>query len=332
MDDSRERYYRPSGAVPFVGTLLMLGCGLLTAAVMSFLYAAIDLYNPILFITILMTVVCGGVIGGGLSFGVTLGNVRNPLYVKLIAVIIGLAAVYLTWMFYIWLVLRSQPIFAVAAGLQQPELVYEPAEMLSVMQAIAGVGLWGVKNLTPTGVVLYAIWLGEALILLGFTYSVGTRQEAPYCEQCGRWTQQMSDACRFPEIDQNLLCTSLEDGRWERLEQWKTEPISPQSHLRGDLYLCPACTETTCLSLRHLQTVVKKGDIQERSRTVIQWLYIPRDVALGLLAPLEDETEQNSDAPAAAGNIDDLGDDEDDDDDESSADEQDGGTEPFGRR
>ena len=50
MSSQADRDYRPSGKIPFVGTAAMLLVGTLVALLVSFIYALISRYNPLIYI------------------------------------------------------------------------------------------------------------------------------------------------------------------------------------------------------------------------------------------------------------------------------------------
>ena len=103
MSDNTDRYYRPSGRIPFFGTVLMLALGTLVALISSFIYAVISRYNPIIYIQFFVTLGFGAVMGITVNSVGYKMKVRNRFFAVLISMVIGMLGLYFAWVWYIWM-------------------------------------------------------------------------------------------------------------------------------------------------------------------------------------------------------------------------------------
>lgn len=292
MELSAERYYRNSGAVPFAGTLLMIVLGMVAGAVLSFGYALLCRYNPLIYLTFLGTLVFGAGVGGAVRIGARTGKVRNRLFVIIVAAAISLISLYLTWVWYIWLLMRQMlPGFPV---------VFDPVAVGQFIQAIAEDGVWSMRGWEPTGWQLYAIWGVEALIVTIVGVKIGAGDTIPFCEPCNEWTAGGEQSLLLAYRDPAEVRRDLENERYEILDDLRREPADPANALHATIYRCPKCRDSNYLSVVH--TVVatnRKGETETSSTPVVTNLRIPEDLVLHLESPAGDiETVE---VPVAAG-------------------------------
>jgi hypothetical protein len=151
VENLDERYYRDSGAAPLFGTVLMMGCGIVAATVLSFIYGFVAYWNPFVYVTVVATGLFGLGVGIAVNVGATLGKVRNPLYARLVGVTMGLLSLYLCWAFYLYAVLKANPELCPIVGLQQAEFFFDPSQMYALIQWIGDNGMWSMFGGTPKG-------------------------------------------------------------------------------------------------------------------------------------------------------------------------------------
>lgn len=295
MSSLGERYYRDSGAVPFAGTLLMMGCGVVAAGVLSIVYGFLDYYNPLIYVTGIGTVVLGIGTGGAITFGSTLGKVRNRMYARIVGVVVGCLTVYLAWVWYLWAAQMDLRELHEAIGLRQAELSFDPSRMLELIKLIADNGLWSIFGANPTGLVLYALWLVEAGLILGFTVMVAAGNDSPFCEPCNEWTDDDENVVVLQNTGHAELVRDLEDEQYEVLDRLRTEALDPNDCLLVTLHTCPNCDESNYLSITHVLTTVNKKDEEEKAETeVIKNLWIPADLVelLKTAVPTDEATSE----------------------------------------
>ncbi|OGX87521.1 hypothetical protein [Hymenobacter coccineus] len=205
-------YHQPSNKMPLSGALLFLVGGAAAAAVLALVYIYAIWYIPFIYINV---VLCGGF---GLLLGVALarlaraGKLRSPRGVGALAAVVALGAVYLEWGVYLTMLFGTETPTAAAdsdvaskvvssAGLSvastsfSPSLfatiLAEPAHMWNAMRQINETGTWSLKSATPSGLLLWAIWLIEAAIIVGGAYLVAVAQAGePFSEATDTWADE----------------------------------------------------------------------------------------------------------------------------------------------
>lgn len=268
MSSQPDRYYRNSGAVPFKGTLLMLVAGTLTAAVLSFIYALVDHYNPFIYVTFLATLVLGGGIGGAVYGAARSGAVRSRPFVMLVAFTMGLLGTYLAWVWFVWILARWDT----------QAIVLDPLGMLHIMSVLGENGVWTIRGNTPTGFVLYAVWLVEAVAIVGCATMCAAAEFVPYCEACGRWTESLGEPFVLTSADRDRLRTDLEDERYAVLDERLTPDINPADCVHVTVHRCPNCTESNYLSASHITVTQSKDNTEVKTNDFVKHLCVPEAV------------------------------------------------------
>lgn len=267
MNEVADRYYRATGAVPFVGTMLMLGIGLVAAVVLSFVYALIDHYNPFVYFTALATFGLGVGCGWAVKYGARLGKVRNTFFCSLVGAVIGLTAAYFSWVWYLVAIFDFQG------------FTLDPLMILAVMQGIAAAGAWSIFGVTPTGWGLYSIWMLEAGIIVYFATRRAGDFANPYCEYCGLWTKDRTLDWSLKTTDAAVLRRELEEERYEALDALRGQAADPGDCLRIRLDACPHCQDSNYVTLsRVVTTVNSKGNVETTSTDVVRYLRIDTEL------------------------------------------------------
>ncbi len=295
MESNPARYYRPSGAVPVVGTIMMQLFGAAAAFMLGGLYAAADLYSPSVWLTGFAVFFFGAGVGFAVRVGAKIGKVRNHGFVLLLGLVIGLLAVYVAWVIYIHLFFRRLNVPGIWA--------WSPGQILVIMKTFAANGIWSMKSWTPTGWALYAFWIAEALCVVLLSVAVAASDETPYCDYCGVWTKKQKDVASFALADPEHLKTELEEERYELLDKLHSQPAHPKNCLKASIHCCPRCEDSDFLTVSH-SVVTVDGDGKESTNetALVKQLRVPRDVAehlveLGQLpnVPLEDSASAPED-------------------------------------
>jgi len=310
MNDTHEltelpdRYYRPSGAVPVMGTLTMLFGGMAASVILGFFAALINRYFPYVIALLAVTLGYGAGVGAAVRFSAKIAHVRHPGFTRFVAFVVGLFAVYTAWVWYLWV--HTQPGLNV---LQQVGIVLgwftQPGAIVNVMQFIAGQGAWSVFGWTPKGGVLYAIWTFEALMYISFAVAIAVNPALTYCEACRCWTKRNEKLAHMPLTDFAALKTDLEAERYEVLDELRSQPCDMNNRLDIGAATCPYCTTTSFLTVSHV-TVGNdgNGNPTENSEPVVQHLIVPREIADRMAVPVTPQpaaatTESGEDASEA---------------------------------
>lgn len=298
MSTAGERYYRSSGAVPVGGILFAFGVTLGAVVVLAFLYALLDYFNPIVYLTFLATIGFGVVGGRILKAALVSGKVRNRLVSMVLSVMLGLLAVYATWVSFIWILAKQD-------GMDL--LVFSTTELIEIMGLISEQGLWELKGgVKPTGLALQAFWLIEALIIVGGVVSPFLEAEVPYCEECSQWSHADVTNANFALPDNpDQLVRDLEDERYESLYRLGELPSDPADCLKAVVSSCPGCDARWLTVSRIVVTQNAKGEIQTKETALVRNLVVPlseADALLALTGPaplleLPDELQSDGETP-----------------------------------
>jgi len=292
---NEELYYRPSGGVPLMGTLLTMVLGCLGGAVLSVIYALVNHYNPFIYFTIIATVMFGAGCGACTVFGLTIGKVRNRGTNALAGLFVGFVSLYLSWVWYLYLVSSE----AIGQGV----FFFDSMAMLGFMQTLAENGVWEMFGVVPTGIALYIIWFLEALIVLIPSAFIAWTADSPFCESCNKWTdeKECQISFRLPEEPEKFQ-ESLEAGDFRPLFELSLSNIEPAC-LHAKIHRCEGCEESTWLELEIAQLFVDdNGEMKSTKTPFLTYLQIPRVQAEALLAltaetaKIDNESELSPDA------------------------------------
>ena len=127
MSDNQDRYYQPSGTIPFYGTVLMLALGTLSALILSFVYAVISRYNPLIYIQFFVTLGFGVAMGVSVKAVGHMMKVRNRFFAILISLVIGAIGIDFAWVWYIYML----------TGWNADLLLFNPVATWSIIQELA---------------------------------------------------------------------------------------------------------------------------------------------------------------------------------------------------
>jgi hypothetical protein len=267
MSDQADRYYRPSGKIPFVGTAAMLLVGTLVALLVSFVYALISKYNPLIYIQFFVTLGFGIILGVSVNMIGHMCKVRNQFFMTLIAMVIGCLGLYFAWVWYIYIVL----------GWDRESLVFDPSETLKFMQMFGQVGLWEIKGGRPTGWGLYSCWILEALVILWMCYAAGSSMETPFCEFCNCWTEKKG-ALPLQAGDIAALTEALEEEEYEIIPKLAGGEIAPNDFLLAQCWACPKCQESGYMNVSTVKIVQGKEGPETKTDVVIPAIAVPHSV------------------------------------------------------
>jgi len=295
MDE--ELYYRPSGGVPLLGTLLTMALGCLGGAVLSVIYALINHYNPFIYFTIIATGLFGAGCGACTVFGLTIGKVRNRGTNALAGLFVGFVSLYLSWVWYLFLVSRE----AFGQGI----FLFDSMAMIGFMQVLAENGVWEMFGVVPTGIALYLIWGLEALIVIVPSVYIAWTADSPFCESCNKWTDEKEClvSFRLPE-DAAKLQESLESEDFLPLFDLSLSNIEPAC-LHAKVHRCEGCEQSTWLELEIAQLYMDdNGEMKSTQTPFLTYLQIPRVQAEALLALTPDTAKIQNDPESSLGEID----------------------------
>jgi hypothetical protein len=277
-------YYKPSNKMPPAGILALLVGGVAAALLLALVYIYAVWYIPFVYINFLLCLGFGLGLGAVLAVLVRLGKLRSPGAVGVLALLIGLVAVYLEWGVYLTLIFNTESTGAGADADTSTsfslslfiDIMTHPGAMWLAMQKINETGTWSLKSSTPSGVFLGVIWVIEAIIILGGTYLMAKAQATePFSETSNEWATEetLPHPLTFAQ-DAATTRTALETGQFHHLApHTSAETEAPFARLK--LHSAPNDHNCRYLTLENVTTTLdKKGKATQSTTTVVQHLAI----------------------------------------------------------
>ena len=277
-------YYQPSRKMPLGGVFTFLLGGVVVAAVLALVYIYAVWYIPFVYINFILCIGFGVVLGAVLAQLVRMGKLRHPAAVGGLALLVGLAAVYLQWAIYLTLLLNSETTgtgssadtttsFSISMFVG---LLTHPGFMAEAMKQLNETGSWSLKGSTPSGVFLALIWVLEAVIILGATYFIAQAQASePFSEVSQEWADEET----LPQTvayaaDPAATRTALETGRFEHLAPYASQ-AGEDRFARVKLHTAPNDPACHYLTMQNVtRTLDKKGKPTEATASIVQHLAI----------------------------------------------------------
>ncbi len=242
----------------------LLGLPLLALASAAYSYIAV--YIPIA--GILTILILGGyVFATGLTLSM-LGKVakcRSRGTMLLLGLGGGLVSLWLAWVFFLYAMINRTD----GASVELMELILNPGVMWTVICGIGDNGWYTISTFTPSGVVLWAFWTIETLIIVGGATLIAPTgiDNEMFCEACDRW-------CAVKETKHLKIEGDLTRAKVEAIDvqQLFTLPKSDAKILpsiRMELLECPSCAKNRGLRfVRLIKEVDKDGKVTEKSETL----------------------------------------------------------------
>jgi len=287
-----DRYYKHSGTVPPLAIVKALLLGILAAVPLAFVYAYIIVYLPIISVlTFLLTAGFGAMVGFAVGKVMHSGKVRNNTAALAAAIPVGLFALWISWVAWVYAVLHRGD-SPVEVGVL--DLVFSPAGLWKVIGLINDKGAWSLKGATPTGGILWAMWAGEAAIIVGCVLLVAhTMVHDPFCEACDRWCEEHKSFAVVGPTHKDVLVPRLEQSDYGIL----TELAGPEgdAYTQLDLHQCSQCQGNAALTATRVTMKLKKGKQEKEEKVLLRHLILsPSDLAivkekLARTAPVQEE-------------------------------------------
>ena len=282
-----DRYYRNSGAVPFGGMLRMLALGGLAATILSLVYSLATYYLPSVKLHFVLTIGFGVLMGFVVRQCALAGKIRNRAYCSLVGLAIGVLTLYTAWVWFLWILFGYQV------------FVFDPAGILSLIQAFGENGLWEMNGRMVGKWELYGAWILEAATILIASTVTAASIDKPFCEHCQAWTEAADQLALLPLADEHQLRQDLEYEEYAALVTPRLAEFDPADCLHATVMKCPHCRDTTFLTVARVVTTPTKDGQNVQRTEFIKHLIVPREVTGRLLAGPEPDSLQDQ-SPATA--------------------------------
>ncbi|MEK6285798.1 MAG: hypothetical protein AABO57_08665 [Acidobacteriota bacterium] len=159
---TKGTYYAHSGRAPVGGLVVAIAGGAVVASLLAAVYAYFDALIPFVYLNMVAAVVVGSVAGVVTGKLLVRGLVRNNLTAALAGTAVAVVALYVAWAAWPGAILDKP-----GADVGFVHLLTSPASLWATIHAINRHGAWKLSGSTPTGLVLWIAWAGEAAIIVG---------------------------------------------------------------------------------------------------------------------------------------------------------------------
>ena len=254
------------GSALFIGPVLAL----IATVVLAIVYSYIDVYSPIAgYISLLFV--------GGFAFGlmmsvnriVLLAKCRSQAFATLFGFGTGGLALYLSWVVFVY-ALMSRYDETFEAGML--DILLSPSDLWATILHINETGWYSIRSATPSGMVLWAFWGVEAILVVGGATLGGMTalNGAVFCERCNAWCDddEVSPRLRLPEGELDPAVVAVEVSALEAL------PAAAQNenpHLMLSMKKCVKCER---MATARLQLITYEadddGDVTEETEVLSQ--------------------------------------------------------------
>jgi hypothetical protein len=269
-------YYKPSGQLHPAGLALAVLGGLAIAVLAGVAYGYLVVYIPLAgWVTFLLSAGLGAAIGAGTSQLLKIGKVRNPSLSMAVVVSVTLVGYYVSWGAWLKALLGrgdiDVPLF---------QLLSSPGDMWGAIKTINESGGVNIAGFTPSGGVLWGLWVVELLIIFGaaIMLSMAAGLNRPFCERCRRWCDGSVVALLEPGYDNidAALRSRLEAKDFDALAELGNSE-SDWQYFRVQLHACPQCEDFNTLSIDHVAVSIDgEGARSEQTRTIVDHLLLSR--------------------------------------------------------
>ena len=268
---STAKFYRHSGRAPLMGLILVGLAGLVAVPILGLIYGVLIRFIPFVYINGLIVLGYVFAISFILSKAAKIGKVRNPILMGLAALFFGVLADYVGWVSWLAAVFRD-PLFLVE--------FFFPFDILYYISLVAQEGAWTISGTTPTGGILYTLWLLEAIAVIGgTTYIVVTGElaETPFCEESDAWAEKRSQIGVFKPIANPVQFKhAIAQGDFSAFfRELKLAQQGDMQFTSLEVNECEHCRQFATLDVRNVALKVdKKGNVETKIKPIISKLIV----------------------------------------------------------
>ena len=205
-----EPKYTPQGYASPPAILTSLAIGILASFILPLFYIILGRLIPNIWFIAIIALLLGIGLGFSIDIGVRIGKLRNKKIVTIIAIVCGLFAFYIQWVFFDTLAYSNK---GFTFNLDSADLKIlasdffflftHPNILIQEIINLNKIGTFRIESTgTISGVLLWIIWAGEFVVILGgaiFTVLNG-QASMPYSEINDQWMKRRKIHNRIPVV------------------------------------------------------------------------------------------------------------------------------------
>lgn len=263
---------------------------LIIVPLVSFLYAYLSWYNPIVYLGIFLTVIFGLVIGFLANIIIKKGKVRNTKLGLILGFSLAFVAFYFQWVFWVDLVYNYNPdsfseTLNVSSRMDELLVLFKnPGYFFDLIKEIYTTGVWEMTGSTIKGIFLGLLWLIEFLVIMVFTYFfVADTASKPFEESSETWYKETILSAKSYIEDTENMVAYLETGKDDVFDNWRNaEDPAKEDHCI--MFLYSSKNEGNYLTINNNKAKLNnKNEIVFDLEEVVNNIYISNKIAEDLL-------------------------------------------------
>jgi len=247
-----------AGNLFLVGTLL--GPALIT--LLCIIYAYIDIYNPLIYFTV---VVFLGLLLGILivqKLVIRLAKCRDTSSAVIYGLVVGVFGVYANWCTFVYVFIRKEDYPVELMNLMaNPVMIFDFASALSVD------GYFTLFGITIKGGLLWLLWIVEAIGIMaaGALGGLAVMHEEIFCEECNRWAEDTKFNLRLA-IEYQDEAKKMIESDIEKILDFPIHEGAKTEHIRVNLHQCSTCQNTATIDVDLISYKTNdKGEVSEKA-------------------------------------------------------------------
>jgi hypothetical protein len=240
--------------------------GAVAAIVGGVTYGYADHYIPFIYIRGFMTFFFGALLGWAPARAMLKANVRNTGAVVLLSFLIALAGYYVAWIAWICALYQELNV-----PISEVRLVASPHSMYRIILRLNELGAWGTDRGPVKGVLLWIVWLLEAVMIFATAAAIARRiaRKRPFCETCRRWAAGPITIASTCVLGPTEIKQRLESRQYDFVPQLPRFGGIAGEYLAWEYHQCPACKEFNTLSVTRIKLARDKRGRTRKTRRII---------------------------------------------------------------
>jgi len=277
-------YYKPSGKIPVKGIFISLIMAFVITVILSIIYIALQWFIPFIYLNFFIAAGLGFGVGGGVFIAIGSGKIRNTKYECVLAVLCGLLAWYCQWALFVSLMSEAEGSMGGGMWVRSSfnlsgfwSVLTHPKVLFQAMLSLNDVGTFTLKQNTVSGMLLWVVWVIEALIIIGapILFSLSGRSTSPFSEQNDQWMEERDVEEKLKTVnDPDQMIKELNTGNLKSLKDFLPADDLSNDYATVRIYESPS-DPVSYISVTNISHKAdKKGELKKETKTVIEYLKI----------------------------------------------------------
>ena len=283
-------YYKPSGKIPAKGIFISLITAFAITVILSIIYIALQWFIPFIYLNFFIAAGLGFGVGSGVFIAIGSGKIRNTTYEFVLAVLCGLLAWYCQWALFVSLLSEAEGSMGGGMWVRSSfnltgfwSVLTHPEILFQAMLSLNDVGTFTLKHNIVSGTLLWAVWVIEALIIIGapILFSLSGRSTSPFSELNDQWMEERDVEGKLKTVtDSDQMIKELNTGNLKSLKDFLPADDLSNDYATLQIYESPG-DPVSYISVTNISHKAdKKGALKKETKTVIEYFRITTAVKI----------------------------------------------------